>query len=80
MGGGLARIAGPAWIHITHAWHVCSIARQPPGVHAGWALPGWGGHVAGVPREREPDRPCALRSHRIWTRDAILRTCHACVM
>ena len=37
-------------------------------------------HVAGVPRERESDRPCALRSHSIWTRCVVLRTCHACVM
>ena len=38
------------------------------------------GQMAGVPRECESDRPCARRSHRIWIRGAILRTCHACVM
>mgnify|MGYP004139255315 CR=1 FL=1 len=37
-------------------------------------------HVAGVPRECESDRPCARRSHRIWVRGVVLRTCHACVM
>ena len=37
-------------------------------------------HVAGAPHECESDRPCARRSHRIWVRGVILRTCYACVM
>ena len=61
VGGGLARIAGSTWIHITHAWHVRSTT---PRTHMRWLLRAQGrsdSHSRGTPAScsSRPDTHCA---------------------